>query len=146
MMYWPSTRTTLVVVSILCMYMNGFNLTSRLFGFYGRVRKFGVSQVFPDVYDLSKWVNSRRTSDKITMGLAGVSLLFDVSLFTGALKNDIFLIEIAGLWGSIDCIADAVIGFLSADYTLPGFLNKDKAQSVWTKAQKRSTPSIATTI
>ncbi|KAL1467408.1 hypothetical protein MTO96_042207 [Rhipicephalus appendiculatus] len=106
--------------------MNGFNLTSRLFGFYGRVRRFEIAQVFPDVYDLSKWVSGRKTSDRITMGLAGVSLLFDVALFTGALKNDIFLIEIAGLWGSIDCIADAVIGFLSADYTLPAFVSIHK--------------------
>ncbi|XP_049272486.1 uncharacterized protein LOC119395869 [Rhipicephalus sanguineus] len=127
-MYWPSTRTTLVVVSILCMYMNGFNLTSRLFGYYYTLRRYEVAQAVPDVYDLSKWVNNRKTSDRITMGLAGVSLLFDVALFTGALKNDVFLIEIAGLWGSIDCVTDAVIGFLSANYTLPAFLNKDRAQ------------------
>ncbi|KAH6928077.1 hypothetical protein HPB50_011344 [Hyalomma asiaticum] len=101
--------------------MNGFNLTSRLFGFYDRLRRFEVAEAVPDVYDLTKWVSNRRTSDGIVMGLASVSLLFDVVLFTGALKRDIFLIEISGLWGAVDCIADAVIGFLSANYTLPPF-------------------------
>ncbi|XP_054922738.1 uncharacterized protein [Dermacentor andersoni] len=136
-MCWSSTRTTLVLVSLMCMYMNGFNLTSRLFGFYDILRRYKAAEVLPDVTDLSKWVNGRRNSNGITMGLAGVSLFFDVVLLTGALKYNVPMIEIAGLWGAIDCVADAVIGFLSANYTMPALYSENGQRQLKSEETQR---------
>ncbi|XP_049271434.1 uncharacterized protein LOC119392021 [Rhipicephalus sanguineus] len=102
--------------------MNGYNLVSRFFGFRHQLRQHKIAAYIPDVTDLSSWVNSRKTSDEITMGLASVSLIFDVLLFTGAARESGATIQLAGLWGSIDCVVDAVIGFLSANYTPPAFV------------------------
>ncbi|XP_077486618.1 uncharacterized protein LOC144097885 [Amblyomma americanum] len=123
-MCWSSTKTTLLLVSIMCICMNGFNLSSRVFGYRDKLRENKVSAYIPDVTDISKWVNGRRTSDQITIGLAGVSLIFDVILLASAAKEHGPMIQLCGLWGSIDCVADAVIGFLSANYTMPSFEQK----------------------
>ncbi|KAL1417853.1 hypothetical protein MTO96_026493 [Rhipicephalus appendiculatus] len=85
--------------------MNGYNLLSRLFGFRNQLRQHKIAAYIPDVTDISSWVNNRRTSDEITMGLAS-------------------------LWGSIDCIVDAVIGFLSANYTLPVFEIEERIETI----------------
>ncbi|KAL3205679.1 hypothetical protein MRX96_011045 [Rhipicephalus microplus] len=126
--------------------MNGYNLVSRFFGFRNELRQHKIAAYIPDVTDLSSWVNSSRTSDEITMGLASVSLIFDVLLLAWSSKgNDLSCvcvkvaltervessatIQLAGLWGSIDCVVDAVIGFLSANYTLPAFEIEERIET-----------------
>lgn len=127
-MCWRSAKTTLTLVSVMCMCMNGYNLVSRFFGFRHQLRQHKIAAYIPDVTDLSSWVNSRKTSDEITMGLASVSLIFDVLLFTGAARESGATIQLAGLWGSIDCVVDAVIGFLSANYTPPAFIIEERIE------------------
>ncbi|XP_077486707.1 uncharacterized protein LOC144098009 [Amblyomma americanum] len=125
-MCWSNARTTLLFVSLVCMCMNGFNLSSRAFGYRDKLKQNNISAYLPDVTDLSKWLNGRKASDSIIMGLAGVSLIFDFVLFVGAAREHAGMIEVSGFWGSIDCAADAVIGFLSANYTLPLILLEDE--------------------
>lgn len=125
-MCFSSSKPTLVVVAILCILMNGFNLTSRIFGFRDNLRESNIAAYVPDVTDISKWVDGRKNSDTIAMGLAGVSLIFDVVLLAGATLESRVMIQGSGIWGSLDCIADAVIGFLSANYTIPEFKKEEK--------------------
>ncbi|XP_077486688.1 uncharacterized protein LOC144097978 [Amblyomma americanum] len=120
-MCWSSTKTTLLFTAVVCIGMNGFNLASRALGFRDKLLEDKTAAYIPDVNDLSKWVNGRKNSDNIIMGLAGVSLVFDIVLLGGALQERGGLIQISGLWGSFDCVVDAVIGFLSANYTMPSF-------------------------
>lgn len=125
-MCWSSSKSTLIVVAILCICMNGFNLCSRLFGIRDDLRENKVAAYLPDVSDISKWVDGRKNSDAIAMGLAGVSLIFDVTLLAGACLENRLMIQGSGMWGSLDCIADAVIGFLSANYTIPDLKREER--------------------
>lgn len=136
-MCWSSTKTTLILTAILCMCMNGFNLTSRALGFREKLREDKSAAYIPDVNDISKWVNGRQNSDNIIMGLAGVSLVFDFVLFGGAVQENARLIQISGLWGSFDCVADAVIGFLAANYTMPSFESKTIEQPAKKSLRRR---------
>ncbi|KAL1414108.1 hypothetical protein MTO96_007743 [Rhipicephalus appendiculatus] len=135
-MCWSSTKTTLLVVAVMCMCMNGFNLVSRMTGIEDTIREQSFAAYLPDVTDISKWVNGRDNSDHITEGLAGVSLIFDTLLLGGAMKESANLIQISGLWGSFDCVADAVIGFLAANYTWPGFFHHEETKTVSNKGFK----------
>nr|XP_037275872.1 uncharacterized protein LOC119168544 [Rhipicephalus microplus] len=47
----------------------------------------------------------------------------------GILQESSATIQLAGLWGSIDCVVDAVIGFLSANYTLPAFEIEERIET-----------------
>lgn len=120
------------------MCMNGFNLVSRMTGIKDKIREEEFSSYLPDVTDISKWVNGRENSDHITEGLAGVSLIFDVMLLGGAMKESANLIQISGLWGSFDCVADAVIGFLAANYTVPTIAHEETRTVSKTGFRKRS--------
>lgn len=124
-MCWSSTKTTLLVVAVVCICMNGFNVASRVLGLREKIREEKFSAYIPDVTDISKWVNGRENSDYICMGLAGVSLIFDVLLLGGAMKENAPMIQVSGLWGSLDCVVDAVVGFLSANYTVPSFTHEE---------------------
>ncbi|XP_075750781.1 uncharacterized protein LOC142817610 [Rhipicephalus microplus] len=137
-MCWSSTKTTLLVAAVACMCMNGFNLVSRMTGIKDKIREEEFSSYLPDVTDISKWVNGRENSDHITEGLAGVSLIFDVMLLGGAMKESANLIQISGLWGSFDCVADAVIGFLAANYTVPTIAHEETRTVSKTGFRKRS--------
>ncbi|XP_065297586.1 uncharacterized protein [Dermacentor albipictus] len=86
-MCWGSTKTTLLLVSLVCICMNGFNLTSRFLKLQDKLREHEIAAYIPDVTDISSWVNGRKTSDEITMGLASVSLIFDAVLLTGAARK-----------------------------------------------------------
>lgn len=134
-MCWRSSKPTLVFVAIFCILLNGFNLTSRLFGFRDDLRENKAAAYIPDVTDISKWVDGRKNSDAICMGLAGVSLVFDAVLLAGATLENRLMIQGSGIWGCIDCIADAVIGFLSANYTLPT-LKEEKTEKTVRQARR----------
>ncbi|XP_065297582.1 uncharacterized protein [Dermacentor albipictus] len=136
-MCWGSTKTTLLLVSLVCICMNGFNLTSRFLKLQDKLREHEIAAYIPDVTDISSWVNGRKTSDEITMGLASVSLIFDAVLLTGAARENGLTIQIAGLWGSIDCVIDGVIGFLSANYTLPVFRTEERTVKSAVKSVRR---------
>lgn len=100
-----------------------------MFHFREDLRKEQIAAYIPDVTDISKWVNGRENSDAIAMGLAGVSLIFDVTLLAGATMENRLMIQVSGYWGCLDCIADAVIGFLSANYTVPTLSKEEKTET-----------------
>lgn len=116
-----NTKILLLVTSIVCIGMNGFNLSSRLLGFREKLREDKSAAYIPDVNDISKWVGGRANSDGIIMALAGVSLVFDVTLLVGTIKENAKQIHATGIWASFDCVVDVIIGFLSANYTMPSF-------------------------
>ncbi|XP_065288152.1 uncharacterized protein [Dermacentor albipictus] len=124
-MCWSSTKTTMLVVAVVCICMNGFNVASRVMGLRDQIREEKFSAYIPDVTDISKWVNGRENSDYICMGLAGVSLIFDFLLLGGAMRESAPMIQISGIWGSVDCVVDAIVGFLSANYTVPSFSHEE---------------------
>ncbi|XP_054922275.1 uncharacterized protein [Dermacentor andersoni] len=124
-MCWSSTKTTLLVVAGVCICMNGFNVASRVLGLREQIREEKFSAYIPDVTDISKWVSGRQNSDYICMGLAGVSLIFDFLLLGGAMRESAPMIQISGIWGSVDCVVDAIVGFLSANYTVPTFSQEE---------------------
>ncbi|XP_075553506.1 uncharacterized protein LOC142586138 [Dermacentor variabilis] len=70
-------------------------------------------------------VGGRQNSDYICMGLAGVSLIFDFLLLGGTMRESAPMIQISGIWGSFDCVVDAIVGFLSANYTVPSFSHEE---------------------
>ncbi|XP_064487692.1 uncharacterized protein LOC135399886 [Ornithodoros turicata] len=129
-------KDTLTLIGVACLAINGFNVAFVEFCLRDMFLEHEWYNYVPDVHNISAWVGGIETSDNILLGLAGVSVLFDITLILGCATDNPTLIFVSGVWHSGDCVADAVIGFLSANYTIPSIFKSAEAsekekKSIW---------------
>ncbi|XP_077487032.1 uncharacterized protein LOC144098340 [Amblyomma americanum] len=113
-----SSRET-VVIAIICVFINAFNVVYVL---RPEIKEVLMEQEWfdyiPDVHNVSKFVTAK-TSDYIWLGLAGISIFFDVLILAGTTQYVPELVDAGITWHYFDLGADAVVGLASANYTRP---------------------------
>ncbi|XP_070395122.1 uncharacterized protein [Dermacentor albipictus] len=111
-------------VAIVCMFLNAFNVAYVLMPeIEEQLRRQSWFAYVPDVHDLSSLVGSQR-SNHTMLGLAVISIIFDVFIFFGSMQGIPELLDSGCVWHYCDLGADLVVGMASANYTRPRVIRR----------------------